>query len=453
MRKKTIGMGLLLGLLLTLSGCFSKSVGDLYCLPKAPQDYVELDAQINVLREELGAEYASPRSGSNTAPVQLQDLDGDGQVESVVTFFRASSGGFPLKICILRQRPDESYAVSCTIEGDGQAINSVSYVDLNGDGDKEVLVSWQMGSKQYILAPYQLGPTGAIQMGEISYNRGYISCDLNQDQVRELVVFQAGESEPKNGWAEHYIYDDGKMVQSSTAPLSNNIGDDSSIRQGNLVDGVPAVYISSSLENATVTDLFALRDGVLANITLNEETGISDQTLRYVDISPTDINRDGTLELPEPIAVREYKPAAAASNFWIIRWRQFDLTGGSRVVQNTYHNLNNPNDPWYLTIPDQWIGLVTISRDDARAIQGERAVVFSYWNGDQETPPQPFLRIYRLEGDNRETRAKLGNRFVLVRKTRLIYAAELIDAQWDSGMTKDLLKQSFAVIQTEWSSQ
>lgn len=452
MREKTIGLGLLLGLLLTLSGCFSKSVDDLYCLPKAPQDYVELDAQISALREELGAEYASPRSGSNTAPVQLQDLDGDGQAESVVTFFRVSSGELPLKICILRQRADESYALSCTIEGDGQAINSVSYVDLNGDGDKEVLVSWQMGTKQYILAPYQLGPTGAIQLGEVSYNQGYISCDLNQDQVRELVVFQVGESEPKNGWAEHYVYDDGKMVQSSSAPLSDNIKGDSSIREGNLVDGVPAVFISSHSGDATVTDLFALRDGCLANITLNEKTGVSDQTLRYVDISPTDINRDGTLELPEPIAVKEYKPTAT-SNFWIIRWRQFDLNGRSQVVQNTYHNLSGLSDSWYLTIPDQWLGLITVSRDDSRAIQGERTVVFSHWNGDQETPPQPFLRIYRLEGENQESRAKLGSRFVLVRSTRLIYAAELINSEWDSGMTQDLLKQSFAMIRTEWSGQ
>lgn len=450
MRKIPTKLSLLLGLLLVLSGCFSQTVDELYCLPKAPQDYVELDAQINSLREELGAEYASPRSGSNTTPVQLQDLDGDGLSESVVTFFRASSGELPLKICIFRQRPDESYAVTCTIEGDGLAINSVSYEDMNGDGAKEVLVSWQMGTKQYILIPYQLSPGGAIPLGQITYNHGYIACDLNEDGARELVVFRVDETVPENGRAEYYVYADGQMFQSSSARLSRSAGGDSSIRQSYLKDNVPAVYISSRCEDATVTDVFALRNGELANITLDEETGISSQTLRYVDVSPTDINSDGILELPQPNRVEEYQPSASAPNFWIIYWQQFDLYGNSQVVERTYYNLT---DSWYLTIPEQWIGNITISRDDTRTLQGERAVVFSHWNGDADTPPQPLLRIYRLEGENRESRAKRGNRFVLLRTTRLIYAAELIDAQESSGMTQDILKQSFALIRTEWSSQ
>ena len=41
-----------LGLLLTLSGCFSTTVDDLYCPPKLPQNYVQLDARINALLAE-----------------------------------------------------------------------------------------------------------------------------------------------------------------------------------------------------------------------------------------------------------------------------------------------------------------------------------------------------------------------------------------------------------------
>lgn len=52
-----------LGLLLGLSGCFSTTVDELYCPPKMPKDYVQLDARIGALREELGAEYASPKTG------------------------------------------------------------------------------------------------------------------------------------------------------------------------------------------------------------------------------------------------------------------------------------------------------------------------------------------------------------------------------------------------------
>ena len=398
-------LAVLLGLLLGLSGCFSTTVDELYCPPKMPQDYVQLDARISALREELGAEYASPKTGGNTAPVQLQDLDGDGQAESVITFFRASAGEQPLKIYVFRRNADDSYDVT---------------------------------------------QAGAIQLAEISYNHGYIDCDLDQDNRRELMVFRVDDAVPYNGWSDYYAYSDGQVTLTSSARLSNQAGGDASIREGSLINNVPAVYISSKSGEGTVTDVFILRDGQLKNITLNKETGVSTQTLRYVDISPTDINRDGILELPEPVAVKEYASTGTASNFWFIRWRQFDTDGYSLVVQTTYHNFS---DGWYLAVPDSWVGQVTISRDDSRSSQGERAVVFSRWNGSQRNQPQEFLRIYRLEGENREHRAQLGSRFILLRSSRLIYAAEFSDIGWDSGLSRDDLGSHFALSRTEWSNQ
>lgn len=441
---------ILTGLLLVLSGCFSNTVDELYCPPKMPQDYVQLDARIGALREELGAEYASPKTGGNTAPVQLQDLDGDGQSESVVTFFRAGSGELPLKIYVFRRNADDSYDVTHTIEGDGLAIQSVKYVDLDGDGGKEIVVSWRMGARQFLLTPYQLTQAGAIPLAEISYNHGYIDCDLDQDSQRELMVFRVDDTAPDNGRAELYAYSDGQVALTVSAPLSNSAGGDATIREGSLKDSIPAVYISSKTGDGTVTDVFALRGGKLENITLDAETGVSAQTLRFVEISPADINRDGILELPEPVALKEYAPSGTSSGTWLIRWRQFSVDGGSQVVQTTYHNLS---DGWYLAVPDDWVSQVTISRDDSRTNQGERAVVFSRWNGSEETPPREFLRIYRLEGENRELRAQRGDRFVLLRSSRLIYAAEFTEIGWDSGVARDTLGSRFALSRTEWSNQ
>lgn len=450
MKYKAIILGLCMGILLLLSGCFSKTADELFCLPKMPEDYVELNNRINALRDELGAEYASPKTGVNTAPVQLQDLDGDGEAESVVAFFRASSGERPLRICIFHQKPDGSYDLTYTIEGDGLAINSVNYVDLDGDGGKEIVVSWQMGTRQYTLTPYQLGLTDAIELISVPYNAGYIDCDLDRDNRRELMVFRADENEQIAGWAEYYVYEEGQMIRAAAAHLSDNAGSDASIREGYLKDNVPAVYISSRSGDATVTDVFALRDSQLVNVTLDEETGISTQTLRNVEISPADINSDGVLELPQPIPVQEYKSNSTTPNFWIIRWRQFDLDGNSEVVETTYHNIT---DGWYLTIPEEWSRCITISRDDSRTSQGERAVVFSRWYGNENIPPEEFLRIYRLEGENRELRAQRGNRFVINRGSRLIYAAEFTDIGWNSGVSQEDLASRFNLRRTEWSNQ
>ncbi|MCD8334565.1 MAG: VCBS repeat-containing protein, partial [Clostridiales bacterium] len=69
--------------MLILSGCsfnVLESTDDLYSLPKASEEYTSLQESLQSLLDS-GLEYAPPLSGSNTQPVQLQDLDGDGEQE------------------------------------------------------------------------------------------------------------------------------------------------------------------------------------------------------------------------------------------------------------------------------------------------------------------------------------------------------------------------------------
>ena len=75
----------LAALLLLLSGCAFSSPEELYAVPRASEDYQNLQDQIDQVRS-AGAEYAGPLQGTNTQPVQLMDLDGDG-VQEAVAFF------------------------------------------------------------------------------------------------------------------------------------------------------------------------------------------------------------------------------------------------------------------------------------------------------------------------------------------------------------------------------
>ena len=86
-----------------VSGCgFSFSPEELYSLPQLPAEYTELNNCLNQVIES-GAEYAAPVSGSNIQPVQLEDLNGDGE-EEAVAFFRNTADEKPLKIYILHAR-------------------------------------------------------------------------------------------------------------------------------------------------------------------------------------------------------------------------------------------------------------------------------------------------------------------------------------------------------------
>ena len=104
---------------------------------------------------DASAETAVILAGDNTATIQLQDLDGDGTRESAITFLRIPSIEKSIKIFIFTQIGEE-YRVSAVVEGDGSAIYSIDYVDLNGSGYKELVVNWQISTGVYQLGVYTL---------------------------------------------------------------------------------------------------------------------------------------------------------------------------------------------------------------------------------------------------------------------------------------------------------
>ena len=140
--------------MLLLSGCLFRPPDDLYRLPEMSAGYDQLNETIRAVRSSLEAEYgvstdvATIVSGDNTATIQLQDLDGDGERESAVTFLQVPGVEKSLKIYIFRQ-VGEDYQVAGVVEGDGSAIYAVDYIDLNGSGTKELVVSWQISAGVY----------------------------------------------------------------------------------------------------------------------------------------------------------------------------------------------------------------------------------------------------------------------------------------------------------------
>ena len=153
---------MLMALVLVLSGCFFRSSEELYQSPERSADYENLTQKIREVKDSLAQEYGvevddtSVLSGDNTALIQLQDMDGDGQRETAVTFFRIPGAEKPQKIYFFTKGEDETYTVSAMLEGDGSAIYRVDYADLDGSGLKEVVVSWQMSTGAYLLGVYSV---------------------------------------------------------------------------------------------------------------------------------------------------------------------------------------------------------------------------------------------------------------------------------------------------------
>ncbi len=157
---KRAGLALLAAALtLLLSGCFVKTVDELYTLPRHSDEYDRLELAIEAVLSSQNAVYAAPVSGVNQQSVQLADLDGDGLDEAIA--FLKTAGDKPLKTCIF-SRADGDYRLMDMIEGDGTSFASVEYVQLADRSGAELVIGRQVS-------------TDVLQsLGAYSYTDGHV---------------------------------------------------------------------------------------------------------------------------------------------------------------------------------------------------------------------------------------------------------------------------------------
>lgn len=443
-------------LLTLLSGClFIPSAEELYALPKLPEEYTNLEAELTQLMND-GYEYAAPTEGENIQMVQMVDLDQDGTDEAVA-FLRKSSQAKPLFIYIFKQK-ENGYEIAGVIQEGGASIARVDYEDLNGDGLREIIVGWRMTGGDaaknqsedkaaeraltQLVSVYSIERYSCQKVLETQYNR-YVLTDLDSTGYPELITITGGSS--GNCSAILYEWNLGVMEQASVAKLSMPPALLEDVSVGLLSDGVQGLFVTGSADEETlVTDLLVLKGGSLSNCLLDEQTGTSTLLYHNSSLQARDINEDGILELPIPYPLA--RAPGETQTYWGIRWTAFSSQGVSQIMETTFHNLT---DDWYLVLPESWKDTIMVTK--VVSSNGERAVTFGAAQEDGEAPLE-LLTIYTETGDGREYQAGKGKRFILVRQATIIYAAEFLPdyAAWPGAMSRDALEDGFYVIHGEW---
>ena len=431
---------------LILGGCMMMaSVEELYALPMLPQEYQALGQHIERILAD-GAETTSPASGSHLQSVQIEDLDGDGIAEAIA-FFRNNNDERPLKIYIFRAVND-AYEQAALIEGSGTSVYSIGYEDMNGDGVKEILVSWRVGTQQ-ALSAYLLEDLKPVLLMSAAYAR-YEIVDLDGDDKMELVVLRGDETETSSSLADYYDWDGASLLLKASARLSVAVGELQWMRIGTLADGETAVFVTGRVAGVeetsrAVTDILIYQDAQLKNILLSQETGVSVQIARYLGIQPADIDGDGITEVPMPARLPVVENG---EEMWKIYWSEYDADGNAEQDIMTYHNLT---DSWYLLIPEEWDGRFTVVQNNTSS--GEHETRF--YSISNRRADKLLFTIYTLTGDTRETQVASGDRIILRRQFSAVYAVEFEKEyeEWRYAIgTEDMIAR-FNVIVTQWSTE
>ena len=429
---KTCALLALLCAALLCGGCTPGASDEtLYRLPKLPAEYESLETQIDTLIAS-GAEYAAPTSGGNLQSVQMVDLDGDGE-EEAVAFFRIAGDERPMKIYIFRA-VDDNYEQFCKIEGTSHSIYSINYVDLNGDGWREILAGIRGDLDVQNLAVYSLNTSQPQQWLLTGYSR-YAARDMDGDGKQDLVVLRSDEE--SFAVADYYAWDGVELALRSSMNLSATVAELSRLTYGTLSGGENALFVTAvSQDGAAWVDILRVDRGTLCGVV----SGASGRAFRFLDLYPGDANADGVTEVPESVPFPQSDPESSV--YYRICWRQYAASGDSKVVRESYQDTQSG---WSLLLPEDWADAVTLSRSS----NAEGSGVTFYRLGDAE--PVPFLTVYAFTGDNRASIASRNGRIVLSRQPEVVYSAELYDG--GAGMIDEqTVRERFGLIVAEWTT-
>ena len=442
MRREKMFIFLLSSLLLALllTGCSGHSSEGMYALPKQPDAYYDLQNAIDQIMTP-GATYAGPLAGANQQSVQLVDLDADAEDEAVV--FLRTAGELPLKAYIF-DRSGESYRNIAVIEGDGSSFDAVEYAQLDGEPGYEIILGRRLSDQMLqSLTVYSCRDGQMAELMTCIYSEFKI-VDLDSDQRKDVFVLRL-ETEERSGVAELYRWHDGQMEREHEASLSVGAKQIKRIISGCLEEGVPAVFVASTYEEDTIiTDIFALEDSVLRNIATGGELGVSAQTVRNYHVYATDIDADGVIELPMPLALPSYVVGEETQGS--IDWYSMTKDGKQKIKMTTYHNYAGG---WYVELPERWHDQLTVSKNTQ--LPGVTAYSVSKWNG-YDVAPQEIFTIYAFTGEERLAQADSDGRFLLAEKGETAYAASFGSGDWAQALTKEELTAMFHFVYVDWNS-
>lgn len=422
---------------LLLSGCML-TVDQMYCLPKRSEAYKDLQSAIEHAMD--GLVYCAPLSGENQQTVQLADLNGDGKNEYLL-FAKSTQEDKPLRILVF-QNVDGKFEITDTVECNGYAFDQVEYVDMNGDGGLEILVGRQL-SDQLIrsVSVYSFTESELMQLITVNYSK-FLTADLNADGLSEMFVLRPGQTDTDNGVAELYRMDGDNIERYNEVTMSQPVDKLKRILAGKIDGEIPAVYTASAVgEMALITDVYILKEDLLVNIALSDESDTSVQTLRNFYVYADDIDGDTVVELPRLMTMIPTQEDAGSDGNQLICWYAMTSQGEEIIKMYTYHNFVGG---WYMQLGRKWAERVTITA-------GGNAYEFSVWN-ESGTSSEKVVTIYALSGQNRETQAASEEYIELHRTDTVVFVAKLETCAKEYSLDAQAIKSSFRLIQQDWKT-
>ncbi len=383
---KGLLLGVIIGMTSLLSGCiFDVNDADMLSKPKLP---LELEEISQVLKDHFNEDIKliTPLEGENKKSVQFIDLDMDGENE-VIALHSKETDRYAMKITVLSKK-DDKWRINTDIQGIGYDVNKIAFPDLDGNGVKEIVVGWQSGAQlNKGLSVYMHGEKGYEEIFKDSYTE-FVTGDVNDNKQEELVTVKLSRSD---AFAKIRVYTlvNGRLGLLAENHMDGFVNEYASVQIGKINPYVTGIVIDAKVgARSGFTDVFVYKNNQLRNLYFDEKWKVTRETYRQVERQSTDLNKDGIIEIPILEPGNRYEKTGNYINY-ITLWNQVDPQDELKSVLRSY---DSKEEGYRFIFPSSW-------SDQIGIVQTGEAIFFDlYAKGFEKS--MHLLEIKQVERKN-----------------------------------------------------
>ncbi|MBR5519321.1 MAG: hypothetical protein IKU55_01250 [Clostridia bacterium] len=415
MLRRICGWLLTVCTVLALSGCLAFNSTDLLTLPEISPEHRELLKLINNVTASSAWVTTNPVAGDSKLTTQFVDLYQDG-IPEALAFFKNPTD-FTLRLSIYTKTGKSTYSELCTIEMAGEQFHRIDCVDVNGDGNRELVVGIRYAtSAMYGLNVYAVKNGEGILLTDTTYT-DLVVYDLTADSVADIVTINTDES-GTNAYAELFAHAETGITSLGRAPISAAVRTPSAMICGELNDSMRAVIVEGGFTDSTGTprylsDVLTCRDGSFTNLSYAEIYHQSFETQRSVALTFADVDLNGYLEFPIAFSMPQ-PPNVTVAGGICVRWFGYTSTGEVKAVTDTYHASDNR---WFFTLPQAWNDRVYVKSVTGEGYRAGEFVI------DVNGTAQTLLTIYMFNTESARLTSDVANLIFLPEYNGVYYAA------------------------------
>lgn len=345
---------------LMLTGCeaLTFSVDSLLTAPNVADEQAAIH---QALTESVGKSITLcyPRSGDYRSAFVVTDIDSDGSEEALAFYTYSQSIAAKVMISVLDKDEDGWHAVY-EMEGRGLAVDKVLISNYGRSSD--IVIGYEtQGFEENNVSIYRFTHGILASLFDGSYTI-LDRLDMDGCGTPEIAMVKktgtavvASIIKTVNG-LDYSIEE--RVISSNASAITSSCF-------GRLYGEVNALFVDiADINNLVTTEVIYLGEDEILSPTLAFPE-LSDLTTRQIGYASADYDDDGVVEIPIVTPFLGYFQSGSAVEY-MTSWLAFDSNLGVFVVESaTYYNTAVG---YVFKLPNRWLNLVTVVRDDASRV-------------------------------------------------------------------------------------